>query len=79
MSNCRLNQRLALINTANQNFHSRLTKELQSVQRISKAYLPLLKSFLNDTNKPMILPLYHKDEFLTSFNEEVNLPLIRFS
>ena len=56
------NDRLALlINTAKQNFYSKIVEKLQNTQRSSKAYWSLLKIFLNNKKIPIIPPLYHKN------------------
>ena len=56
-----LNDRLALlINTAKQNYYSKIVEKLQNTQRSSKAYWSLLKIFLNNKKIPIIPPLITK-------------------
>ena len=50
-----------------------MTKKLDSPQRSSKAYRSLLKNFLNDKRIKINATLYHKDEFVTDFNEKIEL------
>ena len=69
-----LNARLALlIDTAKQNYYSKIVEKLQNTQRSSKAYWPLLKNFLNNKKIPIIPPLYHKNEFVTDFKKKAEL------
>ena len=69
-----LNDRLALlINTAKQNFYSKIVEKLQNTQRSSKAYWSLLKIFLNDKKPPIIPPLYHKNEFVIDIKKTPEL------
>ena len=68
------NDRLALlINTAKQNFYSKIVEKLQNTQRSSKAYWSLLKIFLNNKKIPIIPPLYHKNEFVIDFKKKAEL------
>ena len=68
------NDRLALlINTAKQNFYSKIVEKLQNTQRSSKAYWSLLKIFLNNKKIPIIPPLYHNNEFVIDFKKKAEL------
>ena len=69
-----LNDRSALlINTAKQNYYSKIVEKLQNTQRSSKAYWSLLKFFLNNKKIPAIPPLYHKNEFPIDFKKKAEL------
>ena len=48
-------------------------EELQNTQRSSKAYWSLVKIFLNNKKIPIILPLYHKNEFVIDFKKKAEL------
>ena len=66
-----LNNQLALlINTAKQNYYSKIVEKLQNTQRSSKAYWSLLRIFLNNKKIPIIPSLYHKNEFVVDFNKK---------
>ena len=68
------NNRLALlINTAKQNFYSKIVENWKNTQRSSKAYWFLLKIFLNNKKTPIIQPLYHKNEFVIGFQKKAEL------
>ena len=68
------NNRLALlINTAKQNFYSKIAEKLQNTLRSSKAYWSLLKIFLSNKTIPIIQPLYHKNEFVINFKKKAEL------
>ena len=62
-----------LINTAKQNYYSKIIEKLQNTQRSSKAYWPLLRIFLNNKKIPIIPPLYHKNEFVIDFKKKAEL------
>ena len=64
-----------------QDYYTRMTIKLESVQRSSKAYCSLFKNFLNDKKMPVILPMYHKDDFVTDSYKKLNFltPLLRTS
>ena len=62
-----------MINTAKQNFYSKIVEKLQNTQRSSKAYWSLLKIFLNNKKTPIIPPLYHKNEFVIDFKKKAEL------
>ena len=69
-----LNDRCTLlINTAKQNYYSKIVGKLQNTQRSSKAYWSLLKIFLNNKKIPIIPPLYHKNEFVIDFKKKAEL------
>ena len=69
-----LNDRSALlINTAKQNYYSKIVEKLQNTQRSSKAYWSLLKIFPNNKKIPVIPPLYHKNEFPIDFKKKAEL------
>ena len=62
-----------MINTAKQNYYSKIAEKLQNTQRSSKAYWFLVKIFLNIEKIPIILPLYHKNEFVNDFKKKTEL------
>ena len=69
-----INDHLALlIDTARQNFYSKIVKKFQNTQRSSKTYWSLFKIFLNNNNIPIIPPVYHKNEYVTDFKKNVEL------
>ena len=41
-----------------------------NTEKSSKAYLSLLKVFLNNKNIPLIPPLFHENRFMTYFKEK---------
>ena len=66
-----LNDRLTLlINTAMQNYYSKIVEKLQNTQRSSNAYWSLLKIFLNNKKISIIAPHYHKNEFVIDFKKK---------
>ena len=69
-----LQQRLRdLIDDSKQNYFSRLTHQLSTVQKSSKVYWTLLKIFLNNRKIPVIPPLFHNNKFVTDFKEKAEL------
>ena len=54
-------------------YYSKIVEELQNTQRSSKAYWSLVKIFLNNKKIPIILPLYHKNEFVIDFKKKAEL------
>ena len=69
-----LNDCLALlINTAKQNYYSKIVEKLQNTQSSSKAYWSLLKIFLNNKKMSIIPPLHHKNEFVINFKKKAEL------
>ena len=74
-----LQQRLRdLIDDSNQKFYLRLTQKLNTIQKSTKAYLALLKNFLNSFKIPVIPPLFRNNKFVTDFKKKLNF-LIPFS
>ena len=50
-----------------------MATKLSSIQKSSKAYLPLLKSFLSNKKFPIIPPILHSNEFVTDFKKKAEL------
>ena len=69
-----LQQRLRdLIDDSKQKYFSRLTHNLSTIQKSSKAYWALLKIFLNNRKIPVIPPLFQNNKFVTDFKEKAEL------
>ena len=63
-----LQERLnGLITISKNNYYERMPNKLNNLQRNSKAYLSLLKCFLNNKKIPLIPPLFHENKFVTNF------------
>ena len=50
-----------------------MTNKLINTQKSSKAYLSLLKGFLNNKKILFITPLFHENHFITDFKEKAEL------
>ena len=69
-----LQQRLRdLIDDSNEKYFLRLTQKLNTIQKSTKAYWALLKTFLNSRKIPVIPPLFHNNKFVTDFKEKAEL------
>ena len=62
-----------IIDDSKHNYYSRLANKLLNVQRNSKPYQSILKSFLNNKKVPIIPPLFHENEFITDFKKKADL------
>ena len=62
-----------MINTAKQNYYSKIVEKFQNTQASSKAYWSLLKIFLNNKKIPIIPPLYPKNDFVIDFKKKAEL------
>ena len=69
-----LNDRLALlINTAKQNYYSKIVEKLQILREALKHTGLYSKSFWIIKKIPIIPPLYHKNEFVIDINKKIEL------
>ena len=59
------------INTTKQNYYSKIAEKLQNSQGSSTSYRSLLNK--NKNKIPIILPLYHKNEFVIDFKKTAEL------
>ena len=59
------------INTTKQNYYSKIAEKLQNSQGSSNSYRSLLNK--NKNKIPIILPLYHKNEFVIDFKKTAEL------
>ena len=50
-----------------------MADKLNSIQKSSKAYWSLLKSFLNNKKIPIIPPILHNNAFVTDFKKTAEL------
>ena len=50
-----------------------MTVPLTNTPKSSKAYWPLLKTFLRNKKIPVIPPLIHENQFITDFKEKALL------
>ena len=55
------------------NCYSKLSQKLSNKATSSKAYWPILKTFLNDKNIPCISPIFHDNNFVIDFREKAEL------
>ena len=62
-----------VIDDSKHNYYSRLANNLLNVQRNSKSYWYLIKTFLNNKKVPIIPPLFHENEFVTDFKKKTEL------
>ena len=61
------------IGSSKHNYCLRMGSKLNSIQRSSKAYWSLLKSFLNNKKMSIIPPILHNNAFATDFKKKVEL------
>ena len=61
------------INNSKEKYFLRMTEKLSKVNKSSKAYWSLLKTFLNNKKIPVIPPLFHENKFVTNFKEKAEL------
>ena len=57
----------ASIEASKEKYYCRMTNKLTNVEKSSKAYWSILKSFLNNKKIPLIPPLFYKNCFITNF------------
>ena len=62
-----------MIDDSKHNYYSRLANKLLHVERNSKPYSSILKTFLNNKKVPIIPSLFHENEFLTDFKKKAGL------
>ena len=62
-----------MIDDLKHNCYSRLANKLLNVQRNSKPYWSMLKTFLNNKKVPSFPPLFHENEFVTDFKKKAGL------
>ena len=55
------------INSSKHNYYLRMANKLNNIQKSSKAYWSLLKSFLNNKKIPSIPPILHNNALVTNF------------
>ena len=61
------------IDSSKHNYYLRMVNKLNSIQKSSKAYWFLLKSFLNNKKIAIIPPVLHNDSFVTDFKKKAEL------
>ena len=59
-----------LIGTRKQSCHFRLTEKLRDRNTSPKAYLSLLKTFLNNKKIPCIPPIFYENDFVIDFQKK---------
>ena len=62
-----------LIDDSKQKYFLRLSQKLTTIQKSTKAYWDLIKSFLNNRKIPVVPPLFHSNKFITDFTEKAEL------
>ena len=62
-----------LIEKSKGKYYSRLTSKLSDIGESSKAYWPILKSFLIGKKIPCIPPLFENNEYITDFKKKAEL------
>ena len=62
-----------MIDDSKHNYCSRLANKLLNVQRNSKPYWSILKTFLNNQKLPFFPPLFHENELVTDFKKKAEL------
>ena len=61
------------IDSSKHNYYLRMVNKLNSIQKSSKAYWSLLKSFLNNKKIPIIPPILHNNALVTDFKKKAEL------
>ena len=61
------------IDSSKHNCYLRSANKLNSIQKSSKTYWSLLKSFLNNKKIPIIPPILHNNAFVTDFKKKEEL------
>ena len=61
------------IDSSKHNYYLRMANKLNSIQKSSKAYWSLLKSFLNNKKIPVIPPILHNNALVTDFKKKAEL------
>ena len=61
------------IDSSKRNYYLRMANKLNSIQKSSKAYWSLLKSFLNNKKIPIIPPILHNNTLVTDFIKKAKL------
>ena len=85
-NNAQLSSKLELIqNRSNNsidfpkhNYYLKMANKLSSIQKFSKAYLSLLKSFLNTKKSQSSHQILHKNTFVTDFKRKQNFSTLTF-
>ena len=62
-----------LIEASKQKYYCRMTNKLTNVEKSSKAYWSILKSFLNNEKISLIHLLFYENCFITNFNKKAEL------
>ena len=62
-----------LIDFSKHNYYLRMANKLNSIQKSSKSYWSLLKSFLNNKKIRIIPPILHNNIFVTDFIKKAEL------
>ena len=62
-----------LIEKSKGKYYSRLTSKLSDIDKSSKAYWSILKSFLIGKKIPCIPPLFENNEYITDFKKKAEL------
>ena len=61
------------IEASKQKYYSRMNNELNKIEKSSKAYRSILKSFLKSKKIPLIPPLFYENYSITNFKEKAEL------
>ena len=61
------------IDSSKHTYHLRIANKLNSIQKSSKAYWSLLKSFINDKKIPIVPPILHNNAFVTDLKKKAEL------
>ena len=56
-----------------QNYFARITKKLTNVSKNCKLYWSIPRRLLNNTETPLIPPLFHENKIVTDFKEKLEL------
>ena len=62
-----------MIDDSKHNHYSNLLNKLLNVQRNSKPYRSILKTFLNNNKEPIIPHLFQENEFVSEFLKKAQL------
>ena len=61
------------IDSSKHNYYLRIANKLNSIQKSSKAYFLLLKSFLSNEKIPITVPILYNNAFATDFKKKAEL------
>ena len=61
------------IDSSKHNYYLRIANKLNSIQKSSKAYFLLLKSFLSNEKIPITVPILYNNAFVTDFKKKAEL------